>query len=203
MDLTPLIEKHLTLAPILVFLGAILAGLNIPISIDLLLIFCIYVYGAVGAKFGWMLFAALMAGCIASSHLAYAVGRYIGPKILKIKFFHLFISSRKLKKVESFYKSHGNWLYFASRFVPFGVRNVVFYSSGISKVPFFRFSLLETCACLIWGTSLFSLFTSLSTNYETLVLHLKWINIFAFISFSVTVIGFIWYKVSRRVKILR
>lgn len=188
----------MTLAPTLIIAGAILAGVNLPISIDILLIFCVYAYATVSAKVGITLFISLMIGCIASSHLAYAIGRLLGPNLLKLRLFQWALPEKKLKKVESFYYKHGNWVYFAARFVPFGVRNVVFYSSGITKVPLWRFFLLDSLACLVWGTTFFTLFTSLSSNREVLISHLKWVNICLFVAFSVTVIGFICYKVKKR-----
>lgn len=198
MDLTPIIEKHMTLAPTLIFIGAILAGLNLPISIDVLLIFCIFAYATVSAKIGIFLFLTLMAGCIASSHIAYGLGRLVGPKLLKLPPFKWFISDQRLKKVKRFYSKHGNWLYFVARFIPFGVRNAVFYTSGITKVPILRYFMLESAACLLWGTTFFVAFTSLSANREALAMHLKIVNICLFIAFSVTVIGVICYKVKKR-----
>lgn len=139
-----------------------------------------------------------MTGCIVSSQLAYGIGRLFGPKLFNLPIFKWALSPSKLIRVESFYIRHGSWLYFVARFIPFGVRNVVFYSSGMSKVAYYRYFFLESLACLVWGTSIFLAFTSLSTNYETLVSHLKWVNFFVFIAFSVTVIGFICYKVKKR-----
>src|SRR5262249_36255657 len=86
------------------------------------------------------------------------------------------------------------------RFIPFGVRNCIFMSSGMSKMHFGKFALMDALACTIWSGTLFYLFLTLGQNYTTLCHHLKKFNLLLFTAFSVTVIGFIWYKARKKTR---
>src|SRR5262249_54530028 len=98
----------------------------------------------------------------------------------------------------SFYEKHGLLTLMIGRFIPFGVRNGIFMTTGLSKMPFMVFALRDALACFLWCSVTFSLFYTLSQHKDILLASFKTFNLLIFLAFSVTVIGVIWYK--RRTK---
>ena len=79
----------------------------------------------------------------------------------------------------------------------------MFMSTGMSKIPFGKFVLRDVFACLIWSSTLFTLFYSLGQNYQLLYEQFKTFNIVIFSALSVTVMGLIWYKLKKRKSMLK
>ena len=106
-----------------------------------------------------------------------------------------------MEKIKQFYEKYGLWTLVVGRFIPFGVRNCIFMSSGMSKLHFGKFILMDAVACAVWCSSLFYLFYTLGQNYDVIWHYLKTFNLIVFAAFSVTVIGLIWYKIRKKPKI--
>jgi membrane protein DedA with SNARE-associated domain len=118
----------------------------------------------------------------------------LGKRFCRYKWFNRLIPPQRLEKIQRFYGRHGFWTLVLGRFIPFGVRNCIFMSSGMSRLSFLKFALWDLVACLTWSSLTFYIFFTLGQNYQLLFDHLKIINTVIFLAFSVTVIGFIWYK---------
>lgn len=189
------ILNHATMAPFVIFGLIILAGLNIPISIDILLVLTAFIAGTILPERALLLFAAFTLGCIVSAWVAYSVGRFFGTRLFEIKFFAKFLSQSRLQSIEKFYKKYGVYTLLVGRFIPFGVRNCIFITTGISRMPFLKFTFFDSLACVCWSSLLFLLCYSLSHNMDLLLGHIRVINIAIFSCFAIAVIGVIWYKV--------
>lgn len=178
----------------LIFGLILLAGLNFPISIDIVVILSAFIAARVLPQHRAEIYFSLLLGCYFSAWIAYSIGRFLGPYVTRIPFISKVLSQERLDKARLFYEKQGGWALVLGRFIPFGVRNCLFMSAGISKVPFRKFITLDAFACLIWCSSTFFLFYSLGSNYESLIRSVKLFNIILFGAFCVTVIGIIWYK---------
>lgn len=194
------ISQHTLLAPWLIFFLILLAGVNIPISIDILLVVTAVLAATTLSSKAYTLFFCFTSGCICSAWISYWLGRLFGKKFLKISWVSRLLPQSKVDKVFQFYKRHGFWAFLVGRFIPFGIRNCLFLSTGMVRVPFFKFVLYDFIACTLWSTVFFFSLFHIGQNYEILLAKLNRINIFLFIGFSVTVIGWICYKISRRKK---
>lgn len=192
--LTEWIAHHAPHAHWYFFIAIILAGFNIPLSIDLLVLLAAFIAATIAPENTWILFGSVVFGCYFSAMCSYWVGRLLGLPLSKSKFFSRFIPPERMAKIKQFYDKNGLWALILGRFIPFGVRNCLFMSSGMSKLHFGKFILMDTIACPLWCSVSFYLFFTLGKNYETLWQYLKTFNILIFAAFSVTVIGFIWYK---------
>ncbi len=60
--------------------------------------------------------------------------------ILQHKKLARFYPMKKINKIESYYISHGAKTLFFGRFIPFGVRNIIFLTAGLAEMKFFKFS---------------------------------------------------------------
>lgn len=200
MEWIEFIKAHANSAHWILLIGAILAGLNIPISIDLLMIIGATLAATVIPEHFFHIYFSLFIGCALSAWLAYWLGRTVGPKLARIPFFSKLISPKRMAKVRTFYQKRGAMALVIGRFIPFGVRNCLYMSSGMSRMPFLKFALCDGAACAFWSSLSFFLYYSLGKNIETLYSHVKWANFLIFALFSVTVIGIIWYKKKKKVK---
>lgn len=177
-----------------IFGGIILAGMNIPISADLLVIIASVLAATVVPEHTILLFLSVFLGCYFSAWVAYWIGRKFGPKLMRWRFFQKILSVEKIEKMRIFYEKRGLMALIIGRFIPFGVRNAIFMSAGMSKMPFSKFIVRDLFACFLWSSSTFSAFYFLGQNHQVLYRYVKTFNILIFAVFGVTVIAFIWYK---------
>ena len=177
-----------------IFGAILLAGFNIPISADILIVLSGFLAATVVPDHLLHLYLAIFLGCYFSAWIAYWFGRLLGKRFCRYRWFSKLMPPARLEKIQLFYRKYGFWTLLVGRFIPFGVRNCIFMSSGMSRVSFLKFALWDLFACLTWSTTSFYIFYILGQNYERLFNHLKTLNMFIFLAFSVTVITVIWYK---------
>ena len=193
-SLIEIISQHAHHAHWYVFAAIILAGFNIPISTDVLVIASAFMAATVVPEHTLHLYFAILLGCYFSAWCAYWTGRLLGPRLHKLRWFARLIHVERLEKMKKFYEKYGLWTLIIGRFIPFGVRNCIFMSSGMSKMSFTKFALMDALACSIWCSTAFWLFYGLGQSYQMIWDYVKAFNILIFIAFGVTAIGFFWYK---------
>ncbi len=192
------IIQHGEQAHWLIFAGAILAGLSIPVSIDLLVMASGILAATVVPHHTIHLFLAIFLGCYCSAAIAYWIGRLGGKKLLKFAWFAKILTPERLKKIQQFYQKHGLITLILGRFIPFGVRNGIFLTIGASSFSFLKFLLWDLLAVFIWSTSCFYLFYKVGENYEVLLGHLKSFHLLLLGCLGVTLITLIWYKCRKK-----
>lgn len=157
------------------FLLLLLAGMNVPISEDLILL----TGGAIASTCFetssqvWHLFIWLYLGCWLSAWEAYGLGRWLGPKLYEITWFNRFITPKRIEKLHHYYERFGIFTFIVGRFIPGGVRNALFMTSGLGKMPFLKFILRDGFACLLSSLTIFYIGYKFGENYATLVYYLK------------------------------
>jgi membrane-associated protein len=173
-----LVAKWGNFAPWIIFSLTLLAGLNFPISIDILITLTALLAANYLPEQALLLFTLFTLGCIFSAWISYSLGRYFGR----------FFKPEKAAKVRAFYKKFGVTAFFICRFIPFGVRNAFFMSSGFSKVPFRKFALFDSLACTLWSSIFFFTIYNLGKNFDTVLEYIKHVNIAIFSLFAITMI---------------
>ncbi|NGX62943.1 MAG: Inner membrane protein [Candidatus Anoxychlamydiales bacterium] len=184
----------------IIFSALILAGFNLPISEDLMIIISAILAANVVPQNIFLLFGAVFLGAYMSDWIVYWIGRLFGIKLWKFKWFKKTIPKRKLAKVKLFYKKYGFFTLLVGRFIPFGVRNCLFLTAGMTRMNFTKFAISDGIACLISNSVLFSIAYSLGKNHTALFTYLKKVNILIFLLFIFTIIGFIWYYKKKKHK---
>ena len=195
------ITQHASKAHWFIFLSLLLAGCNIPISIDVVLILSAVLAASFVPEHTYLLFGSVLFGCMFSAWIAYFLGRFIGDKLVKFRFFAKLLHPQRLEKLQGFYSKYGIWTFIIGRFSPFGVRNCIFMTSGMSKMPFKTFALRDAVGCTIWTTCSFTVFYMIGQNFQTIWESVKTFNIIIFAAFSVTGIIVFWYKLKKRKRI--
>ncbi len=155
-----------------------LAGLNLPISEDILLLTagalaqtCLPEGGAVN------LFIWVYLGAWVSAWEVYWTGRLLGPKLYEIRWFKHFVSRERIDRLHHYYEKFGIFTFIIGRFIPGGVRNALFLTAGLGKMPFGKFLLRDGPSCLISTTTLFSVGYTFAEFHEELLAYLKTYNL--------------------------
>ncbi|MCH9614445.1 MAG: Inner membrane protein [Chlamydiia bacterium] len=188
------ILAHIHLAPYLIAALILLAGINIPISIDVVIVLAAFIAGSLVPEKALAFFLAITIASYFSAWLSYWFGRKLGRKVLKIRFFAKMFPEEKLERINKFYSKHGLLVLIIGRFIPFGTRNCIFMTTGMTEVSFSRFALRDLIACPIWASCAFYLWYSLGQNLDTLITYAKTLNIIIFSVFLLTLITLFWYK---------
>ncbi|MFQ5729521.1 MAG: DedA family protein [Waddliaceae bacterium] len=181
------------------FLLIMLGGLNVPISEDIVLISAgalasIYIPENTFYLFGWLFFA-----CWFSAWEAYWIGRLLGPKLYNIKWFSHILTAKRIERLHFYYEKFGFLTFMVGRFIPGGVRNALFMTSGLGKMPFYKFLLRDLPACLLSASFLYSLGYIFGQNAQSIIHFFKTYHTVALIIlFSSLVLYFPIIKIRRR-----
>ncbi len=96
-----------------------------------------------------IMFLAGMLGIIGGDSILYMIGRFgIDSENIIARHIRKVLHSKRRDKVQKHFDRHGNLTLFIGRFVP-GVRAMIFALCGISKMPYWRFVVVDGLAGLI------------------------------------------------------
>jgi len=155
-DVLVWLGQYIEFFPIAAFFCLLLAGCNFPISEDLIII-----TGALICREDPSLlvpsFAAIYAGAVISDYFPYFLGKYIRKGTIKLRFVVRLTSSKKVDRMHHYLDKYGIFTFIVCRFVPFGMRNTLFLSSGFFNLRLRRFALYDTIAATISVSTLFFL----------------------------------------------
>ncbi|HEX2911154.1 MAG TPA: DedA family protein [Chloroflexia bacterium] len=155
------------LAYLIVFLAVLIESAGAPIpGLTLVL--------AAGALAGqnrldfWLVFLASIAGGVAGGAVGYAIGKYGGHQLLYRYGRYIRLTSARLESGERLFQQHGNKAIIAGRYLPiFCFLAAVL--SGIARLPYRRFFLLNFLGILIWSTTQLTLAFIFGRSLDMLV----------------------------------
>ena len=146
----------------------LLAGLNLPISEDLMLLFG----GAIASRCipdqTLHLYLWIFAGCYISAWEAYWIGHLLGPRLYTIRPFRYIITQERMEKLRHYYAKFGVFTFIVGRFCPGGIRNALFMSSGLTRMPFGLFILRDGFACLLSSITIFTIGYHFGEHIDTI-----------------------------------
>lgn len=183
------IQNHIEYSPIIIFGALLLAGLNIPVSEDGML----FISASLAAKNPHMLanlFIAVYLGAYFSDLICYCLGRFVGPKLLHMKFFARMVRQEQIDKIHDYYQRYGIFTLILGRFIPFGVRNGLFLTAGLGKMNAVKFAGADLLACTVSSVTFFSLYYRYGT---TVIDYVKEFNIVVFI-FGALMMGYFYLR---------
>lgn len=181
----------------IIFFLILLAGLNLPISLDALTITAAILAATVVPQNTYKLFLSIWLGATLSACISYWFGRIVGNRLIHIPFFRRLLPQKQIAKMHRFYEKRGRWALVIGRFIPFGIRNALFMTAGISKFSFKTFVTTDFFACFFWAAICFPIYYSIGQNYDFIHSHLKVAN---GIIGTIFLIGLIAYLMDRRKK---
>lgn len=150
------ISQYISYWPFVAFFALVLAGVNIPISEDAIIVLSA---GFAQADHSLTLpnYVAIYFGIIISDMISYWFGRLLSKGVLKIKFFQKKLTPENINWVSRHLEQHGYITFQVCRFIPFGVRNALFMGSGFVGLPFRKFIFFDFLAALVSSSVLYFL----------------------------------------------
>jgi membrane protein DedA with SNARE-associated domain len=155
-DMIAWISQYTEFYPLAAFILLMLAGLNVPISEDLVIITGALICHADPSVL-IPTFAAIYIGIAISDYFPYFLGKYIRKGTVKSSFITILFPQKRLEKMQYYLEKFGIFTFIVGRFIPFGVRNTLFFSSGFIGLRIKRFAIYDIVAATISVTTLFSL----------------------------------------------
>jgi membrane protein DedA with SNARE-associated domain len=155
-DFYAFLSGYIGYFPLAALICLLLAGCNIPISEDLIII-----TGALLSQEKPFLLlsslAAIYIGVIASDFLVYWIGTRVRKGTAKSGYFSSLIPERAMERMRHKLDKYGIFTFIVCRFIPFGVRNTLFFTSGFSNLRLRVFALYDIIAAMISVNTLFFL----------------------------------------------
>ena len=188
-ELIQIIQANIQYAHFIIFGALLLAGLNIPVSEDVML-FISAILASQNPEYLMQLFIGVYLGAYFSDLICYSLGRIIGPKLFEIRFFATMVPPERITKISTYYEKYGVVTLILGRFIPFGVRNALFLTAGLGKMNFIKFALSDLLACTISSVSFFSLYYFYGEN---VIAYIKQGNML-FFSLALVLLGVIWFR---------
>jgi len=155
-DIITRISQYVEYYPFAAFIALMLAGLSVPISEDLIIITGALICQEKPSMLV-PIFGATFAGVVISDYFPYILGNYIRKGTIKAKILTQLFSPRKIVRIHRYLDKYGIFTFIVGRFVPFGVRNTLFMTSGLIGLKLRRFALYDTTAATISVSTLFFL----------------------------------------------
>ena len=111
------------------------------------LLFAAGAFAALGLLDLGLLFALLTAAAVAGDAVNYAIGNYLGPKVLSGD--GRFLKRKYLERTQQFYDKYGGKTIVLARFVPI-VRTFAPFLAGVGTMSYWRFSSFNILGALLW-----------------------------------------------------
>ena len=140
--------------PLIIFVCLILGGFNLPISEDLVVVTSAILCRQDKSHIP-IFYCSLYFGAIFSDFLVFFWGRLFRRGIVSMRVLSKFINEENTRIISLALQRYGFFTYFFSRFVPFGVRNVLAMTSGFVSFPFYKFALFDGIAAFCNISALF------------------------------------------------
>lgn len=147
----------------------LLAGLNVPVSLDLLFMTGGAITGTCLDQPIWSVYLLLfIASCFAAWE-SYWIGRLLGPKLYKIRWLRHFLSPEKTERLHHYYEKFGVFTFIVGCCIPGGVRNALFMTSGLGKMPFLTFIWRHAVGVFFPSIILFAIGHYFGSNHEKII----------------------------------
>jgi len=195
-SILPFIQDHAPHAHWFIFGLLMLAGLNVPVSEDLLIIISGILASTFVPENTWKLFTAVFLGAYLSDWMVYWIGRLWGAHLWRMRWFARMFKPKRLEQIKQYYKKYGVLTLLVGRFIPFGVRNCLFATAGMGKMRFRKFLIGDGIACLLSNATLFTIAYFCGKNCSYFI---RYFNVTIFATFVIALIAFIWYKKSKTI----
>lgn len=155
------------------FLLLMLAGFNVPISEDLILLTGGAIASTCISDHTMRMYLWLFFGSWLSAWIAFWIGRLLGPKIYNVPWFSRVITPKRIHRLHGYYEKFGIFTFIIGRFFPGGVRNALFMTSGLGGMRFLTFILRDGFACLISSSVIFTLGYKFGENHALIFHYFK------------------------------
>lgn len=184
-----------------IFLGMVVESSFIPFPSEVVLIPAGTLIAS-GKMTFFLVFIFALAGTVGGALVNFFLARYLGRNLVNLyvrkygKF--LFITNSKLKKIDLFFKNHGEVTSFVGRLIPF-VRQWISLPAGFSKMNVFKFIIYTALGAGIWTAFLIYMGYLLGGRMDLVVAYSGQMSLaFVIISIVIIVAYFIAIKKNKK-----
>ena len=156
LDIFILLSEYIEFFPLVALFGLFLGGINFPVSEDLIIITGALLSYEEPTRLVYNLIA-IYIGVIATDFFVYWIGAKARGGAAKNSYFTRLFPEKALYKMHYFLDKYGIFTFIVCRFIPFGIRNTLFFTSGFFKLRFRVFIVYDIIAAMISVNTLFFL----------------------------------------------
>ena len=149
------IENHAASAPFVIVALCLLAGLNIPLSEDVLNISLALLAGSY-PEYAWLFGISICLGALTGDIVSYGVGYGVQGVLVKSRRLHKERTVKLYDGICKLFAHKGPVLLIIGRFIPFGFRNILHMSAGSLHMPLRTYILFDSIAVLLTTGVLYS-----------------------------------------------
>jgi membrane protein DedA with SNARE-associated domain len=175
-----------------VFILMVLESACIPVPSEAIMLFGGFLAGQ-GKTTLFAVIVAGVAGNLVGSWIAYWVGLKKG-RDWALQWHWLHITPERLDKADRWFDRYGSWAVLIARMLPI-IRTFISFPAGVSRMPFWRFTVLTIIGCIPWVTLLAWLGLLVGDNWEAVQHKLHY---FDYAVALLIVAGIIWMLVRYR-----
>ena len=133
---------------IILFVSLILEFAALPLPGETMMVVAgIMAYSAHGSYIGMIIASAL--GTVIGMQFSYEVGRRLGTKVVDKYGMYIGLTPYRMMKAAEFFNKFGNIVIVIAYFLP-GVRHILGYFSGVSRIDAKRFHIYSTLGGVFW-----------------------------------------------------
>lgn len=111
------------------------------------LLFAAGTFAAMGSFNVWLLIGLLSVAAVLGDAINYAIGRYMGPKVLTGHY--RFLKKEYIDRTHQFFERYGGKTIIFARFIPI-IRTFAPFLAGVGKMTYPRFALYNVTGGLLW-----------------------------------------------------
>lgn len=189
---------HIPYWPLVCFSLLILAGFNLPVSEDAVIVLSAGVTLSDNSLIipTWI---ALYLGIFISDIMVYWWGYFLSKGMFQFKKIRKTLTENKIRLVAKTLDDYGFRTFIVCRFIPFGIRNTLWMSSGFVGLPFKRFLFYDSIATLVSCSTLYHLVRFIGEGASVVY---KIIGIVLFIALIVLFVFMIRHVIKKETKFL-
>lgn len=172
---------------IILFISLILEFAALPLPGETMMVAAgVIAYNGYGNYYGMLIASAL--GTIIGMQFSYEVGNRLGTKAINKFGKYIGLTEERMNKASEIFNKHGNIVIVVAYFLP-GVRHIMGYFSGITKIDAKRFHIYSTVGGIFWVLTFISLGYLLGPSAEKFSdeIHKYGILLFALFAVAFTV----------------
>ena len=177
MGILGALSEYISFYPLVALVCLLMAGLNLPMSEDLVII-----TGAILSSANPdILIPTLIAiyiGAIGTDFLSYYIGTRIRKGVSKSRVITRVLTRKRFDRLHHYLDKYGIFTFIVCRFIPFGVRNALCIATGMANLRLRVFAIYDVTAAMISINTLFFFVYFLG---DTIAKHFKVVGIILFI----------------------
>ncbi len=154
-----------------VFFGVMLENAGIPVPGETILLIAGY-FAATGEFHIALVMLIAATGAVIGDNIGFAIGHHYGRGILLRFGRFLFLTPKRVKHMEDYFRNHGNKTILVARFIT-GLRVFAALLAGASKMPWRVFFMYNVAGAVLWSVVI----TTLGYLFgQSLPLLVKWVG---------------------------